>query len=264
MKKGFISQVLDYYFVPEHDFMFGSDIERAMADFFGDPHGYIDKEASGYFTDWFLSDFVLMNGKTPIKYFYDTNPLKLPIEELQMYETMIKNNRYDFFEVKSVRRGKGMTLKSVRDGEEFKIYEKSATNDTVLGDVFLCRIIKMGDRWEIASGGTLAMSKPSARDRQRMKHDFSVLDPKIVYREIVLPERRAVGDIKTEMIAGGGTLMTGMTGNVSQEEEDDCAVCQSTKAAKQKGRAPTMDELKEALKRSGGAFNKEDHPRREG
>jgi len=77
MKKGNISQILDYYMSPDGAFMFfKEDIMRASKEFFNGKSIFPPPiEAAEHFSEWFLYDFKLSNGETPLEYFCNKNPL---------------------------------------------------------------------------------------------------------------------------------------------------------------------------------------------
>ncbi len=246
MQKGTIAQALDYFLDPEHGWMFGQDIQRALVEFMGNS-GQISEEAFGYFMEWFLFEHVLRNGKTPLQYFAQENPLKFSEETVRLYAEMDKTQHYDFFEVLSITKNKALELRSVRDGRRYAVSEKMATSGPRVGDVIVCRVGKVGEVWELISSDPIAMPKPSKNDIRRMREEFPIVNPKIVYHEIFDPEMIDPVDFSMEQLEEGSALVSGAKGGMPEDGFDDCAVCQLTRKAKEGGRQPTQQELKAAI-----------------
>ena len=245
MKSGIIARALDYYLAPDKKWAFGAEVNRAIADFFESPHPSLNEDNAGHFTEWFLFDFRFSDGTTPLESFCRLNPLELPAEELKIYLAM-QQNHYDFWEIANIAKDHGMTLVSVRNGKRIEVQEKTATQDAHIGDVFLCRVVNVGDHWEIASADALGLSVPSAHDRKQMQKHFPILNSKVVYHEIVLPMREDSMSLQTDDIGNGKTIVTGSFG-APQEELDDCPVCMLMKRVREEDRQPTESELQKAF-----------------
>lgn len=243
MTLGTVAAALDYYFEPDHAWMFGADIRRAVTEFSGGAAAPDTAEAFGFFSEWFLFDFVFRDGMTPLWYFYDRNPLDLPPEKLNTYDGMAKSNRFDFFEVGVVEKDWGMKLMSVRDGATFDIHEKKATRDLQQGDVIACRIASVNGNWDIMGGAAFVIPKPSKRDKKRMRDDFPEFNVKIAYHELLIPSRTELL-LSAHRFGNNEALITG------GEEDDDCPVCRLTREAKQEGRQLTKAELLRAMEKA--------------
>ena len=247
MQKGTIGQVLDYFLDPEHGWMFGRDIQQALVEFMGNSM-QISEEASGYFTEWFLFDYSFRNGKTPLQYFMQENPLKLSEKDILLYTELNKTQHHDFFEVLSIIQDKTLMLRSVRDGRTYEASERSTTNGPQIGDVLVCRIGKIDEVWELVSNNALTLPNPSKKDLRRMQEQFPILNPKIVYHEIIEPEMIDPVNFSMEQLQEGAALISGAEGDMPDDGFDDCAVCQLMRKAKKEGRQPSQVELESAMR----------------
>lgn len=249
MKQNIITKILDYYFSPENRPVFGKRVKKAMEEFTGGNKTPVASEDAGHFTEWFLYDFKLETGETPLEYFYNKNPLRLPDEELTVYKNMMEDNIYDIFEVADLKENKEMTLEHVRTGKEYRVSEKAATRQLSRGDAFICRIINVGSGYEIAGGSVLVLPKLAKGAKDFLLKTTDKLTPKKVYG-IVRGARDSTA--KTEPVGDDKVLLTGQFGDVSSEEYDNCPVCRLMKECKEEGRNPTEAELIEAMKKANG------------
>lgn len=247
MKKDIITRVFDYYFNPAFEYVFGKEIERSLVEFFGGlPIGEIDPASQGHFEEWFLFDFKIKDNKSPLRLFYEGNPLKLSSEELSIYKDM-QENYFDFFEVIEIEAAKSATLRSTRLNKSFSVLEKTATKDLKKGDWVILRVFKNEDHYEITGGS--AISFPGMKTKQAKKFTSGVrteLNPKVVYGLL-----KGMENPRIQELEGGGALLSGGSGPFPQEEYDNCAVCQLLKRCKEEGRNPTEKEMRRAMKVAG-------------
>ena len=238
-----IEQVCDQYLNPKNAWMYEREVHRAMDEFLGAArNGPLPEVALPFFADWFVFDFPMEGGETPLKRFYSMNPIGLSRAELADCKQIIDENRYDFFQVITNKKGR-ITVSGVREGGEFTIADKAF--NCPVGDVFVSRIIPRRDAWSIASMDPIGLPHPSTRDVARIRNEFPILDPRIVYQEIV-----AVGDanmsMPLEVQKMDGDLVVATGGDT--HADDDCPVCLVLQDAKRKNRVPTEKELDKAFK----------------
>ena len=243
MKKGTVDRVLEYYLRPEHYSMFGLDVLGAMDEFTGQKGAKIEPDMMGHFTEWFLYDYKFNTGETPLEYFYNKNPFRLADEEREVYKNM-QNNLYDIFEVADLMPGSGMVFECVRTGEKYSVSEKAATQSLNKKDVVMCRIIDVGGVYEMAGGSVITLPRLAKGAKDFLYATNDKLTPKIAYSLI-----RGIKNGNFEKIGEDKVMITGALGGVSQEEYDDCAVCQLMKKCKEEGREPTEEELMQAMKK---------------
>lgn len=250
MQAGNITKVLDYYFASATASKHRDDVERAWEEFFVHGIPAVQEElaeAAGHFYEWFLHDFELQNGRTPLANFYADNPLNLPSPELGAYKDM-QENIYDFFEVLAVYRGKGLRLKHIRSGREYDIQEKAATYELHKRDTYLGRVMKVGDHCEI-TGGSIFVLPPLNEDlKWHLRNVTNEFNPKIAY-QVFIRGMAKNPNLASEMVGKNTTLASGNYDGSRFEEYDDCPVCQVMKKAKMEGREPTQEELERAMKK---------------
>lgn len=154
MRKGFVGEILHYFenipkYIPE--------IYKAKNSFWGDEKIIIDmlegeekiiKEA--LFNSWFLFDYKLSNGKTPLKTYFLTNFLNFDENDRENYKNLLKS-KYGLWRIKKVDFEQGMLLSNLVDGSEFYVKEKKATYNAKVDDVILQRITKIDDHYELIS-----------------------------------------------------------------------------------------------------------------
>lgn len=242
MKAGIISQVLDYYFNPDQQFLFGAEVIRAMDEFFGKGKEPMNSESMGHFSEWFIFDFTLKTGETPLQYFCDKNPLKMHSGDISVLKSMQEDNIYDIFEIVRLKTGKCMTLHQIRTSKTYEVYEKTATRQLRKGDSFICRVINVGDGYEMAGGSVLPLPRFGKGAKEILSNTKDRLTPKDVYKMILGMEKAEVQEM-----GDGSVLVTGGLNDGPQEEYDNCAVCQLTKRCKAEGRKPTHKELMKAM-----------------
>lgn len=184
MEVGAIEKVFNYYFSPRFD----DELKQALRQFFnqkdlerigkaGGPKGR-DEEI---FNEWFLFDFKLTNGRTPLENFYETNPYNLKMVRQQVYKDLQEND-FGLYEVKEVRLGEGLTLENLQTGRIYQVREYAATFGLKRGQIFSARVGKVGDHYELVGSnscfGPVKLNKTLKKSFQEMKEK---LNPKILH-----------------------------------------------------------------------------------
>jgi hypothetical protein len=235
-----IEPLLEEYLNPARASQYGLDVQKAIFEFIGKSR-QMSEEAFSYFTDWFVFEYVMQNGMRVIESFARENPLNLPAEKIEMYRSVAKDNRYDFFEVTHAEKG-FLRLVSMRDNETYDVLLQGKIHQAENRDVVICRIGKAGGLWYMLSD-SLGLPNPSQKDREQMLAMFPVPSPKLTYEEIVAPEMANDFSLDVENLGEGQALVTGG----DPHADDGCPICELTKKAKTEGRQPSMDELMRAF-----------------
>lgn len=161
ISKGTIRKVGEYYFGNPK---YREDIFRGLNEFFGDN---IPDNDEPLFNEWMTYDFVFSDGKRMIEKFYEENPLGIPLYKREIYKTLAENY-YGLFEVINVVPFQGLSLKRLSDGKEFDVSEVSATMDLEIGDVFITRVAKVADHYQlVAADGKAIKSSQSKTKKER-------------------------------------------------------------------------------------------------
>lgn len=160
LPKGSIAKIYEYYFTtPRHS----EDVLRAMREFFDRPD--LDRGGSlemndrseGLFNEWFLYNFILTNGKTPLVNFIDENPLRVSKNDIALCRTILKSNEYGLFEVLSVDIDKGLMLKNLQTGKEIYVSERKLTSQVTTDSIFFGRIGLVDDHYELIGADTFSI-----------------------------------------------------------------------------------------------------------
>lgn len=248
-----LSRVLDYFLNPEHAWMFGRDIHRALTEFSGGT-GPINEDSYEYFLDWFLFNFQYRDAETPLAYVCRTNPLKVSDEELELLRIIAEKNRFGYFEVTATSRS-GMTLISVKDGDEYTIVERIADAKPEAGEVMLCRIAPVNGEWRILNSSALAL-RPSKHDWERIR-SHPVRDSREAYHEILREGMKP--QISALELGEGKALISAGGQGWSPDEDDDCPICRVMRKAKEEQRQPLRAELERAFREVNASKNKKRH-----
>jgi len=168
MQSGTIEKLISYYWEGEK---FQEEIERARKEFFDTAQDGIilavDEKYEPYFMEWLVFDFRLKNGKHLIEDYYDCNPRKCQLYEMQIYRDL-RDNVYGLAEVRRVYLGEGLDLLMLHTGEEYFAHEHSGTFQLKKGNLIFARIAKVGGRYELVSGNTFVL--PIHLDSRTKKH----------------------------------------------------------------------------------------------
>ncbi len=178
---GTLEHVIDYY-----GEMYPADYERALKTFFAEVFAQtdgtreIDESEEVIFGEWFLFDFVLTNGETPIVHFYSHNPLKLRTEELAVFGEMTESF-FDLFEVVDVDVGSGMKIRCLSRNETYDVRECLGTLQVEPGMWISGRIARIDGHFEMLSGSNFIL--PTSFDKKSENHFrkiFRGINPKIL------------------------------------------------------------------------------------
>ena len=179
MKKGTISKLHEYFF-KNHQ----ADAAIAIREFFQSEKADYDREVTitdredSLFMEWITFDYVLQNGKKLIDNFISENPLKLSVQELEVYENL-KMNKYGMFEILKVKIDEYIDLESLQSGKIYRVKEKMGTHDAELKTLLFCRVGKVDDHWELI--GSDSVSYPlnyTERAKALLRQDKSQMTPK--------------------------------------------------------------------------------------
>ena len=183
MERGTISKIFDYYFGKDQ---FKEETFKAIKEFFNKPNLKagdkleMEEDDETLFNEWFIFDFKLSKGKTPLEDFYERNPYQLNMARLQVYKDL-QDNHFGLYKVKEVRLGEGLTLENLQTGKVYQVREFSATFGLKKGQVFSGRVGKVADHYELVGGDP--SFKPIRLDTNLEKifrKDKTKLNPKIL------------------------------------------------------------------------------------
>ncbi len=179
-----IEKVGQYYFsAPEHR----AEILRACREFFDLPD--LDENALpkasvievGLFNEWFLYDFVLPSGETPLACFVRENPLRMLNEDMVPYRSLLKHNTYGIFEVKHVDAGMGLELENLQTKEIVFVHEERKLYPVRRGNIFFGRIGRIEDGNEFVGANTFSFEGIDDRSKFELGCQRFAFTPKIAY-----------------------------------------------------------------------------------
>lgn len=179
MTKNLISKMIDYFYGHAK---FSDEIGRAMKEFMDIPADGVlltfPKELAPHFTEWFVYDFKLTDGRTPLAYFYEVNPYKLSPWQRQEYKDL-QDNEYGMYEVLKVDLDVGLEIKNLASGHKYYVYEHGATFELVKGSIFFTRAAKNGDHYELVGANSFIFpAKLGGGLRRNLEHEKRKLSPK--------------------------------------------------------------------------------------
>ena len=154
-----------------NDPKYKKEILRGIKEFFGDS---ITDNDNPYFNEWMMYDFKFSDKKGMLEKFYNENPLSIPLYRREIYKTLMENY-YGFFEVLEVRRFEGLTLKRLEDKKIFDVSEMSATMDLDIGDVFVTRVAKVIDHYELVGCDTKVIKISQSNNKKENDKLFKKL-----------------------------------------------------------------------------------------
>lgn len=174
---GSISRVFEYYFT---NLRYRADAKRALTEFLDG--GTMWRQDGGMFNEWFIYDFVLAEGLTPLEHFIAKNPLSLSGTSLDIYRDLHENT-YGLFEARDIERGKGMTLVDVKTKHPYSIEEVSASRSLKRGDLFFGRIGKVDQHHELVSADPVILRGSDATAAILVFRETTIrLTPKIAHQ----------------------------------------------------------------------------------
>ena len=195
MKTGTITNTIDYFFGDEK---YLSDIERAIKEFFKLKNAgeLIEKvpefedtnsAAHRYFHEWFVFDFKLASGRTPLSEWYTINPLQLSSVELAVYADL-HVNLYGYFEVISSVPGR-VEVKSLSNGDTFKVREYKAAPFLTPKEIITARVALVEGRYEFVGGLVESLDVEfSERVKALFSKDHKSWTPKDTYHLYHAPD----------------------------------------------------------------------------
>ena len=185
MQKGFISKILEFHYEN-----FPENYARAIVEFFESDNipdeFYKDSQVEGMFTEWFVFDYKMINGRSVMENYLKENFDDLSKEEVLVYKDLL-DSEYGFFVVKDVKKGKGLTLESVNNGKIYKVKEKNGSKIIEKKEMITTRVGKVGNHWELVGSDGLRFGEVDSNIRKAIKlwykDKYGKLTPKEVYRE---------------------------------------------------------------------------------
>jgi hypothetical protein len=161
--RGTISKVGRYYITsPEYT----DEINRAFKEFFGKSH--LEENEEPLFNEWLTYDFKFSDGKSMLEKYYTENPHDILDYKRKIYETLLENY-YGLFEVVEVKRYVGLSIKRLKDGKIFDVSEVSATMDLDVEDIFVTRVGKVIDHYELVGCDTKVIKVSQSQDEKKKK-----------------------------------------------------------------------------------------------
>lgn len=157
--KGTIRKVGEYYF---NNPKYRDEIFRGLQEFFGDN---IPNNDEPLFNEWMTYNFIFSDGKNMLEKFYEENPLSIPLYRREIYKTLTENY-YGLFEVMKVVPFKSLSLRRLSDEKEFDVSEVSATMDLEVGDVFITRVAKIIDHYQLVGADGKAIKSSQSRTKK--------------------------------------------------------------------------------------------------
>jgi len=157
--KGTIRKVGEYYF---SNLKYRDEIFRGLKEFFGNN---IPNNDEPLFNEWMMYDFMFTDGRDMLEKFYEENPLSIPVYRREIYKALTENY-YGLFEVLKVMPFKGLLLRRLSDGKEFEVSEISATMDLEVGDVFITRVAKIIDHYQLVGADGKAIKSSQSKNKK--------------------------------------------------------------------------------------------------
>ena len=175
LKPGTIKKVGGYY---QNSFEFTGDLLRAKGEFsMGMGHmAFSSSKSEGFFNEWFLYDFVLSNGLTPLQDFVKNNPLNLKDDEMHFYKVLLENNHYSLYEILDIKIGRQLKLRDTFTNKEYDVLEHMGTYEAKKGAVTFGRVAKTLDHYELVGADTLMLDIKTKKDIDQIVKNLKQLD----------------------------------------------------------------------------------------
>jgi len=159
MRTGAISDIIAYFF---QNFAWAGDIDRALCEFFkiksfqelaiyAPDFGDFNSPSHRHFHEWFIYDFKLLSGRTPLCEWYEENPVGMMTSDMTLYADLLRDNEYGFFKVIFSVPGR-VEVKSFGSGRHYIVREYSAAPFFRLNEAIVARVGLVGDRYEFVGG----------------------------------------------------------------------------------------------------------------
>ena len=176
-----ISKVINYFFSSEK---YEKEVEDAYCDFFGDDYEFDYKEdPKPFFTEWFIFDYKLKCGLTPLELFCEKNFCDLPAAEMLRFKSFL-DNEYGIFEVLEINIGQNMLLKNIVHNNEYRVKEYMATFNLQIGSTFFSRISEFEGDYSMIGANSIVFLKEvmdaGLRDYLIFEYGKEELSPRIV------------------------------------------------------------------------------------
>lgn len=163
LKPGTIRKVGGYY---QNSFEFAKDLLKAKGEFsmgMG-PMAFSSDKSEGFFNEWFLYDFVLSSGVTPLQDFVKNNPLDLKDDEMNFYKVLLESNHYSLYEILDIKIGSQLKLRDIFTNTEYDVLEHMGTYEAKKGAVTFGRVAKVFDHYELVGADTLMLETKTQKD----------------------------------------------------------------------------------------------------
>lgn len=159
MRAGTISRIISYFFQnPKTE----EDIDRALLEFFeaksaeelylvapdlDDP----DSPSHRCFHEWFVFDFKLSGGQTPLQEWREKNPENMPSSEMEVYAELLRDSEYGFFKVISSVPGR-VEVENLATRKRYTVREYSAAPFLTPNEAIAARVGLVEGRYEFVGG----------------------------------------------------------------------------------------------------------------
>lgn len=186
MLKVRLGKIVEY--ANKHDLV----MQRAVVEFFGGTPDVsqltnIDT-ISGLFNEWSIFDFKIPSGITFIVDYYLKNPNSLPKEQIKELEEIIKTQRFEMFEIKSLKRGKWLKVHGLYSDKDYTIHENKGSLEAPKKGTFWGRIAKVHGKYILVGSNPIYSPIISARHFKKfLKEKSNQYSPKEVV-ELIIPE----------------------------------------------------------------------------
>ncbi|OGZ65345.1 MAG: hypothetical protein A3C50_01385 [Candidatus Staskawiczbacteria bacterium RIFCSPHIGHO2_02_FULL_43_16] len=177
IQQGLIRKVGQYY---RNAAEYQEEVLRGKKEFFDlDSNESVDSLDTDIplFNEWMMYDFRFSDGKNMFEKFYYENPLKIPSYRREIYKTLLENY-YGLFQVLEIRPFFGLTIKRLSDEKVFEVMEMSLTTQVGAEDVFIGRVAKVIDHYELVGADTKAVKMSQSNDEKLKKYYLEKVFPK--------------------------------------------------------------------------------------
>lgn len=132
---------------------------KAWEDFFQDADVYPQMEGFddlvALFNEWFIFDFKLDSGTTPVIEYFLKNPDNLSQEAMAEFSQIVKTQHFEMLELVDLKRGEWMKAYGMFGGKTYKIYEVSGSLTCPDYGTFWGRLAKIDNRWQLVGSNPL-------------------------------------------------------------------------------------------------------------
>lgn len=197
MQAGTISVIISHFFQNQAS---RGDIERALREFFeikslaelpaaAPDFGDFNSPSHRYFHEWFIYDFKLSSGRSPLREWYEENPAKMFFTDMTVYADLLRENEYGFFRVISSVPGR-VEVESFATNQHYTVREYKAAPFLVPNEAIIARVGLVGQRYEFV-GGMIDRTDTefSEEARKTFTHSRKPITPKEIYHMLHAPDR---------------------------------------------------------------------------